>query len=226
MSDHVPGELPNELTRVDADNLGGAVVQAWQRLWSEMPRRESVLVLLAHSALETGRWKSCHCWNLGNVKSRVGDGRDWTHYRCNEVEHGRVVWYDPPHPQTRFRAFRSLEEGTVDHLAFLRGNRRYAQAWPYVLAGEPRAFVRELKKAGYFTATLEPYENSVASIFYEYSNLLTFPLRPLNTGPRDDVALTDEERARVMNLVALSLRDLSAELDEQHTRKTDPDSIA
>lgn len=222
MGDHEPRELPNELTHVTANELGGALVKAWGHLWQEVPRRETVLVLLAQSALETGRWRSCHNFNLGNIKSRPGDGRDWTYFRCNEVEHGRTVWYDPPHPACRFRAFRTLEEGAVDHLAFLRGMKRYAQAWPMAIAGDPRAFVGELKRAGYFTASLEPYATSVASIYHDFDRTLTFEIPPLVAAPPEDVALDDEERQRVMDRVALSLREMSDELAEARNRDTDP----
>lgn len=217
--DHTPGFLPNVLTSINASDLSRALLTAWRDLWEETPKRETILVLLAHSALETGRWRACHCWNLGNIKSRVGDGRDWTFYRCNEVIGGKTVWFDPPDPTCRFRAFRTLTEGAVDHLAFLRGMKRYALAWPLAVAGDPYGFVRELRAGGYFTAPLDPYEHAVASIFRQYANdLPAFDDEP----PPDRTALDESERDRILQRVALSLSELAtAELE--HVRSdTEP----
>lgn len=202
-------ELPDVKTLVEPALLAVEMTAAWRALRDETPKRESILVLMAHSALETGRWKSCHCWNLGNVKSKEGDGRDYTFFRCNEVIKGKVVWFDPPHPETRFRAFRTLREGALDHLAFLMGMKRYAHAWPYVLNADPVAFVHALKAGGYFTADPIPYARSVASIFYEYERKLPFEPAPV------DPELDDETKARVMASVALSLRELATDALEE-----------
>ena len=57
--------LPNVLTPIEPEALADALVHAWRKLLATTPSRESILVLLAQSAHETGRWRSCHCWNLG-----------------------------------------------------------------------------------------------------------------------------------------------------------------
>lgn len=196
-------ELPNVRTLVEPALLAVELTAAWRALRDETPKRGSILVLMAHSALETGRWRSCRCWNLGNVKSKEGDGRDHTFFRCNEVINGKVVWFDPPHPETRFRAFRSLREGALDHLAFLMGMKRYAAAWAHVLEPDPVAFVHALKAGGYFTADPIPYARSVASIYAEYDRTLPFEPAPV------DPELDDETKTRVMASVQLSLRELA-----------------
>jgi hypothetical protein len=210
-----PCELADMRTAVDPDELGRALVVAWRALVGSAPSRESILVLLAHSALETGHWKGCHNWNLGNVKSRAGDGRCWTFFRCNEVIGGKLVWFSPPHPQTRFRAFQSLQEGAADHLAFLRGMKRYAGAWEQVIAGDPRAFARALKAAGYFTAAERPYEDAVFAIFARYKATLKFDVSEI---PNID----DDTRARTMDLLALHLREEGAELVDAEEHDDDP----
>ena len=206
-------QLPNILTHIDPRDLANALVSAWRSIFNEAPKRESILVILAQSALETGRWRYCHAWNIGNIKHVPGDGRGFTYYRCNEVEHGKVVWYDPPNPACAFRAFRTLEEGAVDHLAFLR--KRFAAAWHAVELGDPRVFVQQLKAHGYFTADEKPYENSVASIFHEYDGGLQFEVKP------DDAPLDEDTKARVMGLVALSLSEIGR---ADFARETDPDN--
>jgi len=104
------------------------------------------------------------------------------------------VWGD-----MRWRAYRSLEEGSVDYLSSLRS--RFAAAWPGVLAGDPVAFVHELKRAGYFTDTEAAYSADVQRVFNLYQASLQFDTNP--------PLIDDETRARVEGLVAISLSELS-----------------
>src|SRR3974390_1386155 len=90
-------------TPVAAVDLYVAMHSAWGQLMAGEPcTRESLLVMLAQSALETGFWHACWCWNLGNVKHVPGDGHDFYQIRCNEIENGKLVWYEPPNPACSF----------------------------------------------------------------------------------------------------------------------------
>lgn len=73
-----------------------------------------------------------------------------------------IVWFYPSHPACRFRAFRSLDEGAIDHMAMLRRN--FASAWPALRSGDPAAYCAALKKANYFTADLDVYTRGVSSL--------------------------------------------------------------
>jgi hypothetical protein len=214
----MPEQLTNVITPVDPAALAVELTAAWRALRAETPQRGSILLLIAHSALETGHWKSCHCWNIGNVKSVPNDGRDWTFFRCYEVEKGKVVWYDPPSPVTRFRAFRTLREGALDHLTFLMGRKRYAAAWEHVLEPDPKDFVRALWDAGYFTADPEPVAHTVANIYAGYMRTLPFEPAPV------DPELDEGTKARTMERVALSLRELAEEAleDQRHGTQLPP----
>jgi flagellum-specific peptidoglycan hydrolase FlgJ len=150
-----PHELPNKITPAALPDVAAALSKAWAALLDETPSQESILVLLAQWTLETGGGHAMHCFNLGNAKSVPGDGRSWCFFRCNEIIGGKAVWFDPPHPQTRFRAFGSLEEGAADYLELL--HRRFASAWPAVVAGDPAAFGHDLKAAHYYTADEHAY---------------------------------------------------------------------
>lgn len=219
----MPEQLPHVMTKVDPAALAVELTAAWHALRAETPLRGSILLIMAHSALETGHWKACHCWNIGNVKSVPGDGRDWTFFRCYEVEHGKTVWYDPPHPATRFRAFRTLREGALDHLAFLMGRKRYAGAWQHVLEPDPVFFVKALHAAGYFTADPLPVAQTVARIFHTYARTLSF--QPAPVAPE----LDEGDKERVNGRVALCLHELAGQaLDEQRhpSKPPDPERIA
>jgi hypothetical protein len=157
-------------TPVTPLDVARALRAGWLKLFDVIPVDQCVAVLMAQSALETGRWKSCYCYNLGNIKG----GGKWTgdtcQFRLNEVIKGKVVWFDPPHPQTTMRAYPSLADAAADYLWLLR--RRFASAWEPILRGDPIAFSQALKAQNYYTAPEPPYTKAVKSLFLEYMRLL------------------------------------------------------
>lgn len=79
--------IPAARTPVKVQEVYAALREVWvERLGAE-PTRESLLVLCAQWAFETGRGKSMWNFNLGNQKGRPGgsDGRSWTFFACNEI---------------------------------------------------------------------------------------------------------------------------------------------
>jgi len=164
--------VPDKLTPCTTADVLKAFRGALETVTGKTPSNATLAVLVAQSALETGRWKSLHCWNFGNVKASAAYEWLYCQFRCNEVINGKVVWFDPPHPQTNFRAFTSIDTGALDHIRFLSKSKRYSQAWLAAEHGNPDAFVAALKIAGYFTADEGPYRKSVASLFNEHLALL------------------------------------------------------
>lgn len=205
-----PRELPDTLTPCSPSELARGLTWAWIARFDSPPEPRQLAVLLAQWALETGRGRSCHCWNFGNVKHADGDGRCWTFFRCNEVIDGREVWFDPPHPACCFRAFSTLREGAVEYLDFLA--RHYRPAWPFVLAGDPAGFVHALKTAHYFTANETTYRNAVVSLYAELLPTITPAMIDDVAHYHDDV-LSDDEREKVVSLVALTLSQYDLEHD-------------
>lgn len=156
--------VPHQLTKVSLRQVYDALGEAWPEA-----SRASLIVLTAQIGIECADGARVHNFNLGNVK-RVG-GQPWTMLPkvweiLRSVPAGatsatqrpdglfRVV-FDPPHPQTHFRAFSTLEQGTAEHLETLR--RRFAAAWPAVEAGDPAGFGRRLKALRYYTAPEADY---------------------------------------------------------------------
>lgn len=219
--------LPDVVTPLTPRDVLWAFRVAFEQVVGLTPSRDSLALLTAQSALETGRWKSIHCFNLGNVKASESYEGYYTMFRCNEVIGGKVQWFDPPHPQTRFRAFMSLEAGALDHLRFLAERPRYSHAWQCIIAGVPEDFVRALKAAGYFTANEEQYRKAVVSLFREYSRMLEQdpriveppPLTPRKATPAEELTLTGEELDAIeainRELVPDMVREGLAEMGEQ-----------
>lgn len=218
--------LPDVITPLTARDVLWAFRVAFEEITGLTPSRDSLALLTAQSALETGRWKSIHCFNLGNVKASDTYEGYYTTFRCSEVIDGKTVYFDPPHPQTRFRAFTNLEAGARDHLEFLAKRARYSSAWKELLRGDPETYVHAVKLAGYFTANEASYQAAVSSLFREYSRLLDdepaiLKPPPLPKAPGRPVPLADPVSV-AESIVSDGLRDMS----DLETRDTDPSELA
>lgn len=169
-----PREVPARITRLSQIGASRALELAyWNTLGQGCPKG-TLAVLLAQTALETGRWKSIWCHNFGNQKASANYRGNVCFFRCNEVLNGKIEWFDPPHPQTRFRAYPTPEAGAADYIRFLAvdtngdGHNRYAKTWAAAERGDPEAFTVEAKRAGYFTASLALYQKAMLSLFAEF----------------------------------------------------------
>lgn len=191
--------VPAVRTPLTLEQALAALADALSAFMQLDPPPRPLSILTAHSALETGHWASMWNNNWGNVKMPPTADGTYTQFRCNEVIGGKVMWFDPPHPQCNFRAFATASEGAIEQVRFLAERPRYAEAWRRCLAGDPAGFVRALHAAGYFTAALEPYERAVVSLT---NNIEPVARRILES---EHHGLDDAERARISGLVALTL---------------------
>lgn len=159
--------LSPSATKVPATEMVAAMERAWTARFGSAPKRESIHVLVAQWALETGWGKAMHAYNVGNIKSVEGDGHDYTYFACDEYIQGKHVWFYPDAPGCRFRAYETLDLGVVDYLDTLY--QRYRSTWEAVLAGDPAAFAHQLKAARYYTGDEGQYARSLVSIARELS---------------------------------------------------------
>lgn len=165
------GPEPAKRTPVTPAEMYAALANAWRRRFDAEPSRASLLVLLAQSGIETGDWRSMWNYNVGNVK-RV-KGQPWTMLaHVWEILDGKKVVFEPPHPQTHFRAFADLEAGVAAYLDTMAG--RFAKSWQEVIAGDPEGFARALKAQHYYTAPVDAYAKALAARFRAFN--LSIPL--------------------------------------------------
>lgn len=143
-----------------------ALREGWKQVFGEYPTIDALSILWAQTALETGRWKSMHCFNWGNIK--VTPDHDYCMFKCNEVIKGKLEWFYPPHPQTHFNAYDSSVAGATEYIQFLAKRQRYQPAFEYLKAGSPIKYCAALKTAGYFTADLVGYTRGVVSLTEEF----------------------------------------------------------
>lgn len=146
---------------------------------------DGLCVLVAHWALETGSGTRMCAWNIGGAKATVGGAHDWTFLTTHEVEAGVSVKYSAPpldmQPNitaeslravadkalvrrirtTCFRAYESFDVAVADHVALIR--KRFAPAWPHVVAGNPQMYGLTLGALRYYTAPRDQYAAALAA---------------------------------------------------------------
>lgn len=151
-------------TIVTEHDIITAIKQSYHSLFNSEISIYTLAILCAQIFLECGRGKICFNYNLGNIKQTKE--HVWTMYRCSEIINGKEKYFDPPHPQTHFNAYDSLPQAALEHLKFLNTD-RYRLALNAANIGDLEEYVIELKKAGYFTASLAKYLKPMLSIYKE-----------------------------------------------------------
>jgi hypothetical protein len=199
--------LNAEVTAVTFSEVAHALEAAWTERLGRAPRRESLCLLLAQSALETGHWKTAYCHNLGNAKASPAWKGDHCFYPADEIvdEHRAAQALALRAPRTDGVAGHDVEltrlrSGQVqvtlhpDHPwcrfrafdALQEGARdyldlllrRFEGAWSAVEAGDPKGFVCALHELHYFTTSVERYLPPLQQLFTQFSKTLAGPASP------------------------------------------------
>lgn len=130
-----------------------------------VPTKRAAGVFWAQYALETGAGGYCWNHNLFNHKVTQAQAAAGVQYMMLantwEIENGKKVTYQPPHPATWFRAYASFEAALSDHIQSIK-NGRYASSWEPMLAGDVHEYAAQLRAHGYFTAPLDSYQRLLA----------------------------------------------------------------
>jgi hypothetical protein len=164
--------VPATRTTYTPSQLVNGLVEGWFKLFKTIPKKESIGVLFAQNAIETGLSKSMWNNNIGNIKYISNPTDPPTVKYCMlsniwEIVNGKRVVFQPPHPATWFRAFDTLADGVEYHLNFLK-NKRYKVAWSAVESGSVKDFAHLLKVQGYYTAPEADYVKGMNYYFNSY----------------------------------------------------------
>jgi hypothetical protein len=119
-----------------------------------------------------------------------------------------TLWFWPDHPVSRFRAYKTLQDGAKDYVESLFN--RFSKAWPAIKQGDPTNFIHQLKVQGYFTADEATYTKTTVSLFKTFSHI-----------PFDQSKLpiiSDEHAAEIQGLIALTI-DTSIRGDDDSAEK-------
>lgn len=139
--------VPTVQTKVTTPELIKGFVDGWIKAFNTVPSKESIGVLYAQNALESGETKFMWNYNIGNVKVKDEPGKIVEYMMLKgtwEIINGKKIIFEPPHPATWFMAFPTLVDGIAHHFSFLK-NGRYKTAWAAIEAGQPAKFAHELK---------------------------------------------------------------------------------
>ncbi len=172
--------VPTVRTKYTLTELIRGLVEGWYKKFGVIPKKESIGVLYAQNALETGGTVAMWNNNIGNVKfvanknPDLDTGKEYMMLaNVWEMINGQKVIFQPPHPATWFRAFPTLGDGVAHHLDFLR-NYRYKKSWVAVENGNPAEFAHLLKVAGYYTASEADYVKLMNVYFNKFMKDKTF----------------------------------------------------
>jgi hypothetical protein len=238
----MPEQLPDLLTPLTKAQSIEALWRGWLAYFgAPPPSKEALWIVTAQWGLETGWGNHMHNFNMGNVKSKDGDGYDYQFFGCGEevtlataqawkskdpklVTFKRFyeakgkqmasVWIDPPHWVSRFRAFHTAAEGALDHIAIL--SRRFSTALSAAMAKDPRGYAHELRAAGYYTADEGQYTRGLLGCYkIAQATEVDYDSLPL---------LTDAQGEALMNLVARTLQDSIDEIFRSE-RPFDDDAV-
>lgn len=171
-------------TPLTPEQAGGLIAGALERQTGEPPSKETVAILTAQWAHETGRGASMFNYNFAGIKGTSPAGlsvmqRTREGYGASE----RTI-------TDGFRAYRTAEEGADDYVSLLK--RRFPAALDAAQAGDPAGCVRALKQAGYFTGDEVAYTRSVTQMAREFApDSLDFAPANLPALPVDYAALAD-----------------------------------
>jgi hypothetical protein len=171
-----PNFRPCVTTVLEPLDASIAIHAVYRSVVKAEPSTEGLAILIAQSALETANWRSMKNLNWGNSKSTVL----WPHtyFRTGErdAKTGKTVMYDPPHYQTRFRAFASAEEGANHHMRLLM-SLRYRPALDAAMRGDLAEFSRLLYRPpiggpGYYTsASADPVKWYTDALVRRYGEI-------------------------------------------------------
>ncbi|MEZ4231137.1 MAG: hypothetical protein R3B89_18315 [Polyangiaceae bacterium] len=150
------GQVAAVRTRLSGEQAAAALSSAWESIHGERPSAETLSILTAQWAHETGGGASMYNYNFGGIKGSSPEGLS-TALRTREGWGKSEVTI-----RDSFRAYSSAEAGARDYLELLGG--RYSSALDSAKAGDAEGFVHHLKAKGYFTGNEQAYTRSVSSM--------------------------------------------------------------
>lgn len=212
-------EIPDQKTPITKEQAVEALWNGYLTYFASAPKPECIEIITAQWGIETGWGASMHGFNFGNVKSRDGDGFDYQYFECNELlpkamadgycsrdpDHTRIqsyrpdgnawIWFYPPHPGCRFRAFDSLQAGGSDHISLLA--KHFPSALQAARTGDPALYAHALKMSGYYTADESSYSKGLVGCVRIVQGLpINFDQLPI---------MTDAQREQIEGWLAVGV---------------------
>jgi flagellar protein FlgJ len=152
--DSAPGErVAAKRTPIDVSEIRSAIQRGYEAATGSAPSAETVDVLTAQVATETGYGEKMVGFNFGGIKGRSPEGTSAV-CRTHEIIDGKDVVI-----RDAFRSYSSADSGATDYVRFLE--RRFPEALEAAKVGDVEGFAHALKSRGYFTADEGAYARAM-----------------------------------------------------------------
>lgn len=164
-------QVPTLKTPVAVPDLVKSFIKYWQQTYNVLPKKESVITMVAQFCHESGSGSHVYNYNLCNIKAKNNTNAVVEYMALKgvwEIVDGKRVEVPASDPSSWFRSFPTLDAGAEFYCNFLRNSNRYKLSWQQVEAGNPTQFVHELRQAGYFTDFEDKYAKGVMNYYNKY----------------------------------------------------------
>jgi flagellar protein FlgJ len=151
----VTHEVEPHRTPATRSELRAAIARALETAQGRRPSGALVDTLTAQACLETASGSRMYDYNFGGIKGAGPRGA--AVLTTSEVVGGKQITI-----RDRFRAYATLDEGALDYVRLIEG--RFKGALAPAERGDVIGFARELKRAGYYTASEEDYARGLARL--------------------------------------------------------------
>jgi hypothetical protein len=223
-----PGVVQAVRTPVTSEQASSLIGDALEHVTGEKPSPETVAILTAQWAHETGNGASMFNYNFAGIKGTGPSG-------LSVVQRTREGFGASERTiSDNFRAYRTAEEGAHDYVSLMKS--RFPGALEAARQGDPAGTVRALKQAGYFTGDENAYTRSVTQLArqigpasLQFADTSALPVLPVDYGAGFSVqgaagapASTSpfvETAAFSDNILRAALRILASPTEEQDRTK-------
>lgn len=162
--------LPDKHTPLDLVEAEDALKQAFRNVFKSEPQPNQLRLLVAQSAFETGRWKSMHHFNFGNVKGEPDGPSDVTTFPCGEVIDGKEELFPAGDPHCFFRAFPDAVSGAENYVRTISHREDWKRG---LMSGSPEVYNAALSRKAvgvfpYYTGNPVVYGRELRKLFEEF----------------------------------------------------------
>lgn len=151
-----PGVVEPVRTPLTTEQASSLIGGALERVTGEKPKPETVAILTAQWAHETGHGASMFNYNFAGIKGTGPTGLSVSQRTREGYGSSERTITD------NFRAYQTAEEGAHDYVSLLKS--RFPGAFEAAKSGDPAATVHALKQEGYFTGDEVAYTRSVTQL--------------------------------------------------------------
>jgi hypothetical protein len=149
-------------TSVSIPELVHSFARAWQSLLGKAPTKEQLAMFVAQNSIETGNRKAMFNYNIGNI-IHIPNVDNFDYFENMDSSGGKPFL-------SKFRAYNSLDEGTLDYLKLLY--KGYPQSFQAASGGNPKEYAHSLianPKHQYYDPTVEKnYASGMSNLYTQY----------------------------------------------------------